>query len=135
MNIGLVRTHYTPYGGAEVFLSRLIEGLVGEGHECHIFASEWKNIDRENITFHPVWVLNGGPSFLKVLSFALGAFFALRRENLDIILSFERTLWQDVYRAGDGCHKEWLQKRKRTVSFFRYLTMVFNPLHRVYSFY
>ncbi len=41
MKIGLIRMRYIPYGRAEVFLSRLVDGLIKKGHECHIFAREW----------------------------------------------------------------------------------------------
>ena len=37
----------------------------------------------------------------------------ISREKFDCVFSLERTLRQDVYRAGDGVHKVWLQKRKQ----------------------
>lgn len=133
MKIGLVRMKFTPYGGAEVFLSRLIDGLVKNGHECHIFASEWEGHNNESVIFHRIKVIKG-LSFLKVLSFAISTYFSLIKEPLDIILSFERTFHQDVYRAGDGCHKEWLKQRKKIVSPFRYLTIILNPFHWIMLF-
>ena len=120
--------HYTPYGGSEIFLSRFIERLVDEGHECHIFATQWDKSKKNNILIHNVWFLKW-PSFMKVLSFAVGSYFALKRVPLDVILSFERTLYHDVFRAGDGCHKEWLIQRRKAVSPLRYLTILFNPFH------
>lgn len=119
---------YTPYGGAEVFLSRFIKKLIDEGHECHIFAAEWEACDNKNILIHNVWSLKW-PSFMKVLSFAIGSYFALKKVSLDVILSFEKTLYHDVYRAGDGCHREWLNQRKKAVSPLRYLTIILNPFH------
>ena len=35
----------------------------------------------------------------------------LRRGAYDLIQSHAKLLWQDVYRAGDGCHREWLRVR------------------------
>jgi UDP-glucose:(heptosyl)LPS alpha-1,3-glucosyltransferase len=52
-----------------------------------------------------------GMSFLKAITFAFSARKAVRRANCDLVLSLERTLEQDVYRAGDGCHREWLARR------------------------
>ncbi|MBI3753098.1 MAG: hypothetical protein HY266_03510 [Deltaproteobacteria bacterium] len=155
MNIGLVRMRYTPYGGAEVFLSRFIDALLTKGHTCHIFAREWEeNLPHphlnplpegeETILLPPLqgegWggdgVFSGqnhapasskqgsklifhniktfGPSFLRILSFAINAYFAVRKANLDVVISFERTLYQDIYRAGDGCHREWLIQREKS---------------------
>ena len=123
MDIGLIRMRYTPYGGAEVFLSRFVDELLQKRHTCHIFASEWDDAKRqevrgkrqedakEGIVFHKIRTF--GPSFLRVWLFAINTFFAVRKANLDIILGFDRTLYQDIYRAGDGCHKEWLIQRRR----------------------
>ena len=54
----------------------------------------------------------------------------LSREPFDIVHSFERTVSQDIYRAGDGCHKEWLRVRKDADNFIKRNTYLFNPLHR-----
>lgn len=130
MNIGLIRMRYTPYGGAEVFLSRFIDGLVKKGHVCHLFAAKWDDGKSEvrnqnpKLIFHQVKTF--GPSFSRILSFAINAYFALRKANLDVILSFDRTFYQDIYRAGDGCHKEWLIQRRK--SGVRNITFL-NPLH------
>ncbi len=133
MNIGLIRMSYTPYGGAEVFLSRFIKKLVDEGHECHIFAAEWEACDNKNIFIHTIWSLKW-PSFMKVSSFAIGSYFALKKAPMSVILSFEKTLYHDVYRAGDGCHREWLEQRKKSVSPLRYFTIILNPFHLVLLF-
>jgi len=41
----------------------------------------------------------------------------------------ERTVRQDVYRAGDGCHREWLRQRARFNSPLRQLSIAINPFH------
>ncbi len=53
----------------------------------------------------------------------------LKREQFDIIHSFERTLYQDVYRAGDGCHREWLVQRRTIDPWYKTITNAINPLH------
>ncbi|MBI5892860.1 MAG: glycosyltransferase family 4 protein [Deltaproteobacteria bacterium] len=125
LNIGLIRMRYTPYGGAEVFVSRFIDELIKNGHTCHVFAREW-DIDSRLTTHDPCLKPTGagsrlifhkvktfGPSFLRLLSFALNSYFAVRKAQLDVIVSFDRTLYQDIYRAGDGCHREWLIQREK----------------------
>ncbi|MEK6600214.1 MAG: glycosyltransferase family 4 protein, partial [Deltaproteobacteria bacterium] len=55
-------------------------------------------------------------------------------------VSFERTLYQDIYRAGDGCHKEWLIQRRQvtshksqvtsqTILLLKQFIVYFNPRH------
>lgn len=127
MKIGLVRRRYTPYGGAEVFLDRFIDGLIGRGHSVALFASRWE--EREGVEFHgvPEW----GPSFMRPLVFAVNASRAAAAARCDVVLGLERTWCHHVYRAGDGCHREWLERRKRFLGPARRLLLALNPLHRV----
>ncbi|MCM8830258.1 MAG: glycosyltransferase family 4 protein, partial [Candidatus Omnitrophica bacterium] len=84
------------------------------GHQVHIYAVKWKGSSPEGIYFHRIPVINLDP-FLKALSFALSSYFILKKEKFDIIQTHGKTLYQDIYRAGDGCHIEWLKQRwKRT---------------------
>ncbi len=129
MKIALVRQSYHKYGGAERYVSYLAEGLLERGHEVHVFARKWDPHVPEGIIFHRVSTLKG-PSFLKVLSFASNVKRLLQRERFDIINSFDRTLYQDIYRAGDGVHREW---RKRLLEIapnpIVRLSILLNPLH------
>ena len=129
MKIALIRQSYHKYGGAERYVSYLAEGLLKRRHEVHVFARKWDSHALEGITFHRVLTLKG-PSFLKALSFASNVRRLLQRERFDIINSFDRTLYQDVYRAGDGVHREW---RKRLLEItpnpLVRLLILLNPLH------
>lgn len=64
--------------------------------------------------------------------FAAGAARAVARDSYDAVVSFERTLRQDVYRAGDGCHREWLRRRGATLAPAQRALMWTNPLHATY---
>lgn len=122
---------YTPYGGSEIFLKRLIDELTRKDHRCHIFANRWVDKDDSDLIFHRVALVRW-PSFLRVLSFALSSYLALRGEPLDVTISFDRCLYQDIYRAGDGCHREWLIQRSRILSPFKRFTTYINPFHIAY---
>jgi UDP-glucose:(heptosyl)LPS alpha-1,3-glucosyltransferase len=132
MKVALVRQRYTDFGGAERYTSALAEHLIDSGHEVHVFANEWKGkknkANGEGIIFHHVPMLKG-LSVLEVVSFAYNSRRMLKREQFDIIHSFERTLHQDVYRAGDGCHREWLIQRKKIDPWHKRMTQAINPLH------
>ncbi|MCX5906577.1 MAG: glycosyltransferase family 4 protein, partial [Deltaproteobacteria bacterium] len=136
MKIAFVRKTYTPYGGAERYLSQLIQRLGREGHEVHIFANRWevkgkgvRSGEERDPIYHHVPVVPS-PSFLEVLSFAFFSKRLLQEERFDIIHSFERTLYQDIYRAGDGCHREWLRQRRKMDSWVKRLSHPLNPHHR-----
>lgn len=85
------------------------------------------------IIFHKVPIIKG-LSFLEVLSFAINSKRLLKKERFDVIHSCERTLYQDIYRAGDGCHKEWLIQRAKVESPMKNLLVRLNPLHWVLLF-
>src|SRR3989338_8250439 len=114
---------YTSYGGAEGFLSRFIDELLKRRHTCHIFAAKWDenagsrvkgqgSSENSKLIWHKIKTF--GPSFLRLWLFAINNYFAVRKANLDIILGFDRTFYQDIYRAGDGCHREWLIQRNKS---------------------
>jgi UDP-glucose:(heptosyl)LPS alpha-1,3-glucosyltransferase len=48
------------------------------------------------------------PPAARVLALALRARRAVARASWDVVQSHERTLRQDVYRAGEGCHRAYL---------------------------
>lgn len=112
MKIALIRRSYTPYGGAERYMARLVTGLSAAGHEVHILASSWEGPRSADITFHQVKTLRK-PGWLSLLNFILGCNHIIDRERFDVVFSLERTLRQDLYRAGDGCHRQWLALKNR----------------------
>ncbi len=131
MKIALIRRKYVFYGGAERFASDTVSSLLAKGHDIHIFASTWSVDGGKEIVFHKVPIIKIF-SFLRVISFAFFVYLKLRiRENeFDIIQSNERTIFQDIYRAGDGCHREWLIQRFKHISWIKKLSIILNPFHR-----
>lgn len=68
-----------------------------------------------------------GSSWWRALAFARGVNRLLAGRRGGVVLSFERGIKADIYRAGDGVHRAWLERRpggwaRRSV----------NPLHWVY---
>lgn len=131
MKIAVIRKKYIFHGGAEGFSSSFIENLGNEGHEIHVFAIEWRaNTNHKNIHFHKVPALTC-VSVLRDLTFTLSSFFLLKkqRKNFDIIQTHDKTLYQDIYRAGDGCHIEWLKQRLRRTGIAGKCSVILNPYH------
>ncbi|MBI5236458.1 MAG: glycosyltransferase family 4 protein [Deltaproteobacteria bacterium] len=125
MRIGLIRMRYTPYGGAEVFLERFISGLIARGHGVDVFANSWPASSGVSVRHVPVW----GPSFLKPLIFASNVEKVIKKAAPDVVISLERTHCQDIYRAGDGCHRQWLVARCAHVSWIKRLAIALTPFH------
>ena len=105
LSIALVRRGYSRSGGAENYLKRLAQGIVDLGHEAQLVATD-------------DWLTNewsfGSITRVKASS-ALG--FADELEKLeircDVLMSLERIWRCDVYRAGDGVHQAWLNRRRK----------------------
>jgi UDP-glucose:(heptosyl)LPS alpha-1,3-glucosyltransferase len=129
MRIAIIRKKYIYHGGSEGFSQTLIRKLAEEGHEIHIFSIQWNTPERlKNIQFHKVPAITFN-SFFRDLTFALFSHRMLKQGNFDIIQSHDKTFYQDIYRAGDGCHIEWLRQRWRRTGLLGKLSIVLNPYH------
>ena len=63
------------------------------------------------VTLHPIKI--SATRATRGLRFAEAVQGELTRERFDCVFSLERTLKQDVYRAGDGVHRVWLERRRQ----------------------
>ena len=129
MRIGLICYQYKPSGGAERYLDTLARQFIQMGHQVLLFAHRWRKNDSQ-LQFIRIPTLSFASPF-RVLSFALGARKAVRRIRPDVVLSLERTIEQDVVRAGGGCHRSWLEERMKYVPWWKRLAIRLDPLHWV----
>jgi UDP-glucose:(heptosyl)LPS alpha-1,3-glucosyltransferase len=126
MKIALIRRRYSPHGGAENYVDRLAQKLLALGHEVHLFGAEWPR--RPGLVLHPL-PLFPGPGLFKLLYFNRKVEKAVDRKAFEVIQSFEKTACQDIYRAGEGCHREWLWQRKKYEPFHKRMGAAINPFH------
>ncbi len=131
MKLALIRKRYTDFGGAELYVSGLARRLVEQGHEVHILAREWEAEKTEGLIFDPI-PPGRGPSFMGLLAFARDVAQKVQQGNFDLVHSFERTYSQDIFRAGDGCHIEWLARRARAYGGRKAFVDKINPKHRAF---
>lgn len=127
MKIAIIRQRYNPYGGAERFVSRALAALSQKDSvDLHLIARKWEPI--AGIHFHPC-----NPFYLGRLTRDIGfAFFACRIAKtlgVDLIQSHERLCCCDIYRAGDGVHREWLKQRSRQLNGLARMLLQANPYH------
>jgi UDP-glucose:(heptosyl)LPS alpha-1,3-glucosyltransferase len=132
MRIAVLRQRVSGAGGAETTLAYLVGGLAAAGHEVTVLGTEAPEAGRRALgslaayQAVPAW---GGKTG-RLLSYALNSRRALRVLKPDVVFSLERTLFQHVYRAGDGCHREWLARRWPSRSPAGRLGQALAPFHR-----
>jgi len=131
VKIALIRQRYTPFGGAERYMARLVEGLAAKGHQVHILAAEWDADSTQAVTLHRV-PIRKKPGWLKALTFSRGCRRIIEQEGFDVVFSLERTLRQDIYRAGDGCHRQWLVQKNLGKGLLNKAWTWLNPLQLAY---
>jgi UDP-glucose:(heptosyl)LPS alpha-1,3-glucosyltransferase len=127
MKLALIRRRFAATGGAELYLQRLLDALVAGGHEVHLFAEAWEN-PPPGVRFHTVEA--GGSRAERPVNFAHRVQTMLSADKFDCIFSLERTLKQDVYRAGDGLHREWLAARRKYAPWWKKPFIGLGGFHR-----
>jgi UDP-glucose:(heptosyl)LPS alpha-1,3-glucosyltransferase len=116
MEIGLIKRSFRLHGGGECQIGYLIEGLLAQGHAVHLFSEQLPPTERSaGLTYHTLPALPI-PRAFRALGFAMIVRSAIRRANLALVQSFDRTLGQHIYRAGEGVHREWLWRKRRSLS-------------------
>ncbi len=116
MKLALIRRQFAAVGGAELYLQRLLGGLISAGHEVHLYAEHWEGAHR-GVLLHTVQVKASRAR--RPIVFADAVAQMLIGNDYDVVFSLERTVTQDVYRAGDGVHRVWLEQRKRYSPWWR----------------
>src|SRR3984893_4392122 len=107
LRVAFVRRGHSPSGGAEAYLKRLAKSVVDLGHSAQLIATA-------------DWPANEWPfGEIKHLRKDSAIGFADELEKLrpqiqcDVLMSLERVWRCDVYRAGDGVHQAWLNRRRK----------------------
>jgi UDP-glucose:(heptosyl)LPS alpha-1,3-glucosyltransferase len=124
ISISFVRRGYSQSGGAESYLKRLARGVVELGHEAKLVTTrDWPGEE---------WPLG---SIVHVVARSPIAFAdeieKLRvRDGSDVLLSLERIWNCNVYRAGDGVHRAWLDHRSKFELPLERFVRGLNRMHR-----
>jgi UDP-glucose:(heptosyl)LPS alpha-1,3-glucosyltransferase len=130
MRIAFVRYRYSPHGGAERYLDGLAERLRETGSEVRILSSSWEGAEKTVSSWERIRVPKRPASFRPFL-FALAVGRWARAHPEWLLFSWERLPGAEVVRAGDGCHAEWLI-RKRSLRPHTAVLDRMRPLNRAY---
>lgn len=127
MKIAVVRQRYNPYGGAERFVARALAALEKQGAEVTLVAREWKDGGAaRTLKVDPFYV----GRLWRDRGFARAACARLATAGFDLVQSHERLACCDIYRAGDGVHRQWLENRARAAGALARLADTLSPYHR-----
>ncbi len=117
MRLAIIRQRYTPYGGAERYVEAALEALLERGIAITLYTRQWPNTRLQLI--EPVLC---DPFYIGRLwrdwSFARAVCGAVAKKAPELVQSHERLLCCDIYRAGDGVHRTWLDERLADASAF-----------------
>lgn len=124
LTIGFVRRGFSSSGGAEAYLKRLAEGVVIAGHQAHLFTTDdWPP---NEWAFGSMTRLRGDSP----IAFADDLERSRLKASCDVWMSLERVWRCDVFRAGDGVHRSWLEQRAKFETAFQKFAHVLNGKHR-----
>jgi len=127
MKLAFIRRQFSATGGAELYLQRLLAALAEQGHELHLIAETWADAPT-GVTVHPLPIQASRAR--RPIVFADAVQRELARHSFDCVFSLERTRQQDVYRAGDGVHRVWLQRRRKHSPWWRKPFVGLGAFHR-----
>ncbi len=126
LKIALIRQRYAGDGGAERFVARMLDTLKDHAR-LTLITREWTApAGFEVLSCNPFYV----GRWWRDRSFARDVCHLVATRRFDLVQSHERIACCDIYRAGDGLHREWLKNRARVLGPLARLGTALNPYHR-----
>jgi UDP-glucose:(heptosyl)LPS alpha-1,3-glucosyltransferase len=126
LKIALIRQRYAGDGGAERFVARMLDTLKDRAR-LTLITREWRpSPGFEALTCNPFYI----GRWWRDWSFASCVCARVAQTRFDLVQSHERIACCDIYRAGDGLHREWLKNRTRVLGPLARLGVALNPYHR-----
>ena len=131
MKVALVRSKFNYFGGAEKFVDRALEPLVMVAAEPTLIPQSWKS--PYEVQPFPI-IQTPKPSGItrtaRASHFAASVRSAVAQQAFELVQTHERIPGFDVFRAGDGVHREWISQRSKDIGVFRRWLMTIDPFHR-----
>jgi UDP-glucose:(heptosyl)LPS alpha-1,3-glucosyltransferase len=107
MKLLIVARPFVFHGGVETATLGFVQALVEHGYDVHLLAppgqAPVRGVTRHRLSLPPL------PAAARLLARALAVRRIARRGGWDVVQSHERTLGQHIYRAGEGCHRAYLE--------------------------
>jgi UDP-glucose:(heptosyl)LPS alpha-1,3-glucosyltransferase len=125
LKVALLKSSFRLSGGLEKYCLRLAHALRKDNAAVDILSTQ-------SSPEHGVVSICSSlkPSFLNMLWFDFQCRRYLAKHHYDIVFGFDRHfLPLTLYRAGNGCHKAYLERRIRHSGLLKRLLLYCNPLH------
>lgn len=115
IKLALIRQKYRTDGGAERFVSQAVTALIPTTNlDISIISRSWDGQLANSKLLQCNPPIRGRIS--REQDFAKAAKAIIASQNFDLVQSHERIPDCDIYRAGDGVHKIWLEQRCRILN-------------------
>lgn len=128
--LAIIRKSYRPDGGAERIIERMLSQLQSRYPlEISLLTQEWASghsPTMEIITLPK----HGLTRSRRFTNFIKDSRAVLLHQDFDLVQSHERVPGSQIYRAGDGVHKEWIDIRCRQSSPLKRQALRASPFHR-----
>ncbi|MDU4230617.1 MAG: glycosyltransferase family 4 protein, partial [Klebsiella grimontii] len=111
------------------FVSRALEALDDSDLELNVITREWQGPVKPEWNIHICNPRKWG-RISRERGFADAARQLWQRESFDLVQSHERIPGCDLYRAGDGVHRRWLQQRSRILPGWKSRLLFADRYHR-----
>src|SRR5262249_62033028 len=106
MKLLIIERPFVFHGGVERATAGLVAALADPGYDVHLLSPRGQ-APRPGVPLHAL-SLPPLPPAARLLVLAACARRRVAGSSWDVVQSHERTLWQHVYRAGEGCHRAYL---------------------------
>lgn len=134
MHIAIIRRKFNPFGGAERFILRTIDGLRGQQINVSIISESWQPTEEfasaEKAPDSIRAPASGRSRVTQLKNFQKSVTHILETHQFDLIQSHERLLGADIYRLGDGIHAAWIARLSQYQPWHRRLWLKIDPFHR-----
>lgn len=126
--LAIVIRKAAPFGGLEKYCSKIVEFFLKKNIQVTLISedSDQSHTNATSITLPPVKSIF---PHRRLLQYSHNVEEALQKEAFDIILGMDRITSATHLRAGNGCHRAFLESRKLSDPFYRHWLHSLNPLH------
>ncbi len=128
MKLLFIKKKFNPSGGAERYLNLIIESFKKLKFSQALLTASWK--EEKNLKIYSLKIYPWESPFFDYFFAKKAELWLKKQEKLfDLVISFDRTFSQHIYRASDGCHLKFLENRKRFLK--EKLPLFLFPKHRM----
>ncbi len=131
--IVFLKTAILKRGGLEKYTLRLAHGFSKQGLDVTILTTDYQEGALGDVPFRVVSLGNKSSfSLYEIMRFDSACKKYVADSKPDVVFGLERNFCpQSHYRAGNGCHRAYLERRKKVDSWLKGLSFSINPLHQL----